>query len=121
MWRSFASLGLVKHEAPHFSTARPTYETGSAKSVIDGNGEKRCLRVWKERLPSLRAARAALALQSRARHQHPRRIRRDAGGAEAHEERRSQIRITEKEITEALPDHRCASARCAEQPIAHVD
>src|SRR6267143_6949948 len=40
MWRSFASLGLVKHEAPHFSTARPTYETGSAKSVIEGMGEK---------------------------------------------------------------------------------
>src|ERR1700686_2762878 len=37
MWRSFASLGLVKHEAPHFSTARPTYETGSAKSVIEGS------------------------------------------------------------------------------------
>src|SRR6267154_3343951 len=35
-----ASLGLVKHEAPHFSTARPTYETGSAKSVIEGMGEK---------------------------------------------------------------------------------
>src|SRR5260221_8962694 len=41
MWSSFASLGLVKHEAPHFSTARPTYETGSAKSVIEGMGEKR--------------------------------------------------------------------------------
>src|ERR1700674_1249021 len=40
MWRSFASLGLVKHEAPHFSTARPTYKTGSAKSVIEGMGEK---------------------------------------------------------------------------------
>src|SRR3984885_13782564 len=40
MWRSFASLGLVKREAPHFSTARPTYETGSAKSVIEGMGEK---------------------------------------------------------------------------------
>src|SRR6202140_2840072 len=40
MWRSFASSGLVKHEAPHFSTARPTYETGSAKSLIEGMGEK---------------------------------------------------------------------------------
>src|SRR6202163_18635 len=30
-------------------------------------------------------------------------------------------RITEKEVAEALPHHRCASARCAEQPIAHVD
>jgi hypothetical protein len=30
-------------------------------------------------------------------------------------------RITEKEIAEALPHHRCASARCAEQPIAHLD
>src|ERR1700730_4325334 len=40
MWRSFASLGLVKHEAPHFSTARPTYETGSAKSLIEGMEEK---------------------------------------------------------------------------------
>src|SRR5712692_7090059 len=37
MWRSFTSLGLVKHEGPHFSTARPTYETGSAKSVIEGS------------------------------------------------------------------------------------
>ena len=26
----------MKHEAPHFSTARPTYETGSAKSAIEG-------------------------------------------------------------------------------------
>jgi hypothetical protein len=34
----------VKHEAPHFSTARPTYETGSAKSVIEGMGEKQCQR-----------------------------------------------------------------------------
>src|SRR3982074_2537941 len=34
MWRLFASLGLVKHEAPRFSTARPTYATGSAKSEI---------------------------------------------------------------------------------------
>src|SRR5258708_26992630 len=40
MWISLASLGLVKHEAQHFSTARPTYETGSAKSVIEGMGEK---------------------------------------------------------------------------------
>jgi 3-oxoacyl-ACP reductase-like protein len=40
MWRSFASLGLVKHEAPHFSTARPTYETGSAKSPNEGMEEK---------------------------------------------------------------------------------
>jgi 3-oxoacyl-ACP reductase-like protein len=30
----------VKHEAPHFSTARPTYETGWAKSVTEGMGEK---------------------------------------------------------------------------------
>ena len=30
----------MKHEAPHFSTAPPTYETGSAKSVIEGMGEK---------------------------------------------------------------------------------
>src|SRR5258707_2289530 len=35
MWRLFASLGLVKHEAPRFSTARPTYATGSAKSEIN--------------------------------------------------------------------------------------
>src|SRR5437879_759094 len=40
MWKLFASSGLVKHEAPRFSTARPTYETGSAKSVIEGMGEK---------------------------------------------------------------------------------
>src|SRR6202795_1024345 len=32
MWRVFASSGLVKHEAPRFSTARLTYATGSAKS-----------------------------------------------------------------------------------------
>src|ERR1700731_467515 len=81
MSRSFASLGLVKHEAPHFSTARPTYETGSAKSVIEGMGENRCLRNWKERLHSLRAARAVLALQSlnvwpRKEHTWPSRTRR---------------------------------------------
>src|SRR5260221_11518100 len=81
MWRSFASLGLVKHEAPHFSTARPTYETGSAKSVIEGMGEKRCLRNWKERLPSLRAVHAVSALQSlsvwpRTEHTWPSRTRR---------------------------------------------
>jgi len=33
----------------------------------------------------------------------------------------AKSRITEKEIAEALPHHRCASARCTEQPIAHVD
>src|ERR1700731_4040403 len=64
MLRSFSSLGLVKHAAPHFSTARPTYETGSAKSVIEGTGEKQCPKNWKERSHSLRAARAALARQS---------------------------------------------------------
>src|ERR1700694_1195351 len=64
MWRLFASLGIVKHEAPRFSTARPTYATGSAKSEIKGIREKQCLRNWKERLHSLRAARAALARQS---------------------------------------------------------
>src|SRR5882672_6858743 len=64
MWRLFASSGLVKHEAPRFSTARPTYAIGSAKSEIKGIGENQCLRNWKERLHSLRAARAALVLQS---------------------------------------------------------
>src|ERR1700675_1019259 len=36
MWRVFASSGLVKHEAPRFSTARLTYATGSAKSESKG-------------------------------------------------------------------------------------
>src|SRR6202043_3656237 len=40
MWRLFASSGLVKHEAPCFSTARPTYATGSARNEIRGIGEK---------------------------------------------------------------------------------
>src|SRR6266404_5795356 len=40
MWRLFASSGLVKHEAPRFSTARPTYATGSGRNEIRGIGEK---------------------------------------------------------------------------------
>src|SRR5437867_3851578 len=40
MWGLFASSGLVKHEAPRFSTARPTYATGSAKSEIIRNRRK---------------------------------------------------------------------------------
>src|SRR2546428_8470708 len=40
MWRLFASSGLVKHKAPRFSTARPTYATGSARNEIRGIGEK---------------------------------------------------------------------------------
>src|SRR6266850_2572756 len=40
MWRLFASSGLVKHEASRFSTARPTYATGSAKNEIRGIGEE---------------------------------------------------------------------------------
>src|ERR1700720_2608956 len=40
MWRLFASSGLVKHEAPRFSTARSTYATGSARNEIRGIGEK---------------------------------------------------------------------------------
>src|SRR5438874_13702447 len=64
MWRLFAFLGLVKHEVPRFSTARPTYASGSAKNEIKGIGEKQWLGNWKERLHSLRAARAALARQS---------------------------------------------------------
>src|ERR1700681_617991 len=40
MWRLFASSGLVKHEAPRFSTAPPTYATGSARNEIRGIGEK---------------------------------------------------------------------------------
>src|SRR6202049_2847410 len=36
MWRVFAFSGLVKHEAPRFSTARLTYATGSAKSENKG-------------------------------------------------------------------------------------
>src|ERR1700676_5143822 len=40
MWRLFASSGLVKHEGPRFSTARPTYATGSARNEIRGIGEK---------------------------------------------------------------------------------
>src|SRR6266704_1928184 len=40
MWRLFASSGLVKHEAPRFSTARPTFAPGSARNEIRGIGEK---------------------------------------------------------------------------------
>src|SRR5712672_1785223 len=40
MWRLFASSGLVKREASRFSTARPTYATGSARNEIRGIGEK---------------------------------------------------------------------------------
>src|ERR1700732_510721 len=40
MWRLFASSGLVKHEAPRFSTARPTYATGSARKEVRGIEEK---------------------------------------------------------------------------------
>src|SRR6202011_2444079 len=40
MWRLFAFWGLVKHEAPRFLTARPTYATGSARNEIRGIGEK---------------------------------------------------------------------------------
>src|SRR5712675_1912780 len=40
MWRLFASSGLVKHEAPRFSTARPTSATGSARNEIRGIGAK---------------------------------------------------------------------------------
>src|SRR6202790_3823706 len=36
MWRVFASSGLVKHEAPRFSTALLTYATDSAKSESKG-------------------------------------------------------------------------------------
>src|SRR5258705_3518071 len=64
MWRLFASSGLAKHEAPRFSTARPTYAIGSAKSEIKGKGEEQCLRNWKEKLHSSRADRAALVPQS---------------------------------------------------------
>src|SRR5437667_1163084 len=40
MWTLLAASGLVKHEAPRFSTARPTYATGSARNEIRGIGEK---------------------------------------------------------------------------------
>src|SRR5437867_12421868 len=40
MWGLFAAEGLVKHEAPRFSTARHTYATGSAKSEIIRNRRK---------------------------------------------------------------------------------
>src|ERR1700726_2705882 len=45
MWRLFAFLGFVKHEAPRFSTARPTYATGSARNEIRGIGEKTMSRI----------------------------------------------------------------------------
>src|SRR5258708_2559964 len=81
MWRSFASLGLVKHEAPPFSTARPTFETGSAKSVNEGMGEKPMSKKVEGKVLSLRAARSKLALQSlnvwpRTEHTWPSRTRR---------------------------------------------
>src|ERR1700680_2061203 len=106
MWRLFASSGLVKHEAPLFSIARPTYATGSAKSEIEGIGEKECLRTWKERLHSLRAARAVLVLQSPSVWQRtertwpshtrkvPTRPRRSSRRLNALAERRSQFKQT---------------------------
>src|ERR1700731_2738807 len=106
MWRLFVSSGLVKHEVPRFSTARPTYATRSAKSEIKEIGEKQCLRNWKERLHSLRAARAALVLQSpsvwlrteRTWPSHSRKVpmrpRRSSTRLNALAERRSQFRRT---------------------------
>src|SRR6202035_3134597 len=64
MSRLFASSGLVRHKGSHSSTACLTYATGLAKSEIKRIGEKQCLRNWKERLHSLRVARAALVPQS---------------------------------------------------------
>src|SRR6266481_7060019 len=64
MSRLFVSSGLVKHKGSRSSTARLTYATGSAKREIEGIGDKKCLRNWKERLHSLRVARAVLVLQS---------------------------------------------------------
>src|ERR1700732_241081 len=78
----------------------------SAKSEIKGIGEKQCLRNWKERLHSLRAARAALVLQSQSvwlrtertwpshTRKVPMRPRRSSRRLNALAERRSQFRRT---------------------------
>src|SRR6266436_5730302 len=50
MWRLFASSGLVKHEASRFSTARPTYATGSARNEIRGIGERTMTRKLEGRI-----------------------------------------------------------------------
>src|SRR3984893_14113658 len=104
MRRLFVSLGLVKHDVPRFSTARLTYATGSAKSEMKGIGEKQCLRNWKERLHSLRAARAVLAPPSLSvwpwtepmwpshTRKVPTRLRRSSKRLNALAERRSQFR-----------------------------
>src|SRR5258705_5345132 len=54
----------MKHEAPHFSTARPTYETGSAKSVIEGMGEKPMSKKLEGKVALVTGGCAVLALQS---------------------------------------------------------
>src|ERR1700732_2243930 len=64
MSRLFASSGLVKHKGSHSSTARLTYATGLGKSESKGIGEIQCQRNWKERLHSLRVARAVSVPQS---------------------------------------------------------
>src|SRR6266436_4042143 len=106
MSRLFVSSGLVKHKGSRSSTARLTYATGSAKREIEGIGEQQCLRNWKERLHSLRVARAVLVLQSlsvwlrtertwpsRTR-KVPTRLRRSSRRLNALAERRSQFRRT---------------------------
>src|SRR4029077_17981211 len=68
MWRLFASSGLVKHEAPRFSTARPTYATGSARNEIRGIGEKTETRKLERKVALItrgsRAIRGAIAMRA---------------------------------------------------------
>src|SRR5713101_9993160 len=57
-----ATAVALAREAP--ASLSPAVVSGNAKREIKGIGEKQCLRTWKEKLHSLRAARAALVLQS---------------------------------------------------------
>src|SRR5216683_2938289 len=91
------------------------YATGSAKSEIKGIGEEQCPRHWKERLHSLRAARAALVLQSpsvwlrteRTWPSHTRKVptrpRRSSRRLNAVAERRSQFRRTPLMLAPSKP------------------
>src|SRR5258708_38063473 len=84
----------------------PGVVSRTAKSEVKGIGEKQCLRTWRERLHSLRVARAALVLQSqsvwprteRTWPSHtlkvPMRPRRSSGRLNAPAEGRSQFRRT---------------------------
>src|SRR3984893_2261092 len=117
-WRQsikYRRTSSVLRLSGRFLIARPIYATGSAKSEIKGIGEKQCLRNWKERLHSLRAARAALVLQSpsvwlrteRTWPSHTRKVpmrpRRSSRRLNALAERRSQFRRTPLMLAPSKP------------------